>query len=151
MSLRVKHDSSKVGGGYAILSSSDQALPISVAIEDRSNGLFLCKGGDWAKTRVYHSVDPIDEKTVRLGPDIVDHIPSDTPIAIFAGDASRIGVLVWKQIQPSAGLSTGNVIRTSRENSVLLRPTFVPEEVVVPGGVSASPATDIVVTIETIS
>jgi hypothetical protein len=104
MALRVKADPSKTGGGFALL-SSDASLPARVGIEDRSSGLYLGTQGEWSKARVYLAVDPVDIQSVRLGPQIVDHIPSDTPIALYDEAGTLLGNLVWKGIRVSAGLS----------------------------------------------
>jgi hypothetical protein len=114
MALRVKADSSKPGGGFAVL-DSDQAIPARMAIEDRSNGLYLGETGGWTKARAFLAVEPINEKSVRVGPAIVDYIPSDTPIALYDEAATLVGNLVWKHIRPSAGSSNGNAVRIGGE------------------------------------
>src|SRR4051794_15182769 len=110
MALRLKADPSKQGGGFAVL-GSDAPLPSKVAIEDRSNGLYLGEQGGWSKARAYLPVETIDGTSVRLGPQIVDHIPSDTPIALYDDNSVLIGNLVWRGIRPSAGPDAGDAVR----------------------------------------
>jgi hypothetical protein len=117
MALRLKADPSKQGGGFAVL-GSDAPLPAKVAIEDRSNGLYLGEQGGWSKARVYLPVEAIDKTSVRLGPQIVDHIPSDTPIALYDDNSALVGNLVWRGIRPSAGANAGDAVRIGADRTV---------------------------------
>lgn len=116
MALRLKADPSKQGGGFAVL-GSDTPIPAKVAIEDRSNGLYLGEQGGWSKARVYLPVETIDGTSVRLGPQIVDHIPSDTPIALYDDNSTLIGNLVWRGIRPSAGANAGDAVRIGADRT----------------------------------
>ena len=109
MSLTLKSDPSRPGGGYAIL-RVDGGAPSSVAIEDRSSGLYLAPGGKWTKQPNYFDIEPIDATDARLGPEIVDHVEADTILALHSAGAGVLGILVWPAIRPSAGASSGNVI-----------------------------------------
>ncbi len=110
MSLTLKSDPSRPGGGYAILCVEGGAAPAAVAIEDRSSGLYLTQGGKWTKQPNYFDIEAINTTSARLGPEIVDHVEADTILALHAAGAGAFGILVWPAIRPSAGASSGYVI-----------------------------------------
>ncbi|WP_294532291.1 hypothetical protein [uncultured Rhodoblastus sp.] len=110
ITLSLKSDPSRPGGGYAILRVEGGAAPSAVAIEDRSSGLYLARGGKWTKQPNYFDIEPVDATDARLGPEIVDHVEADTILALHSAGAGVLGILVWPAIRPSAGASNGNVI-----------------------------------------
>jgi hypothetical protein len=109
MSLTLKSDPSRPGGGYAILRVEGAPVP-AIAIEDRSSGLYLAPGGKWTKQPNYFDIEAINATSARLGPEIVDHVEADTILALHAAGAGALGILIWPAIRPSAGASSGYVI-----------------------------------------
>ncbi len=118
MSLILTSDSSRPGGGYAILKTDGAVAPVSLAIEDRSSGLFLAPGGKWTKHPHYFDVEKVDPTSARLGPEIVDHVEADTILALHGEGAGLLGVQVWPSIRPSAGASSGYVMPNRVEMEV---------------------------------
>lgn len=110
MTLTVSSDTTKPGGGFAILRLDGSSLPNEIALEDRSSGLYLAEAGKWSKQPTYFKVDPVDANSVRLGPEIVDFMPSDTPVAVYAAAGGVVGNVVWTEIRPSAGAASGDVL-----------------------------------------
>jgi hypothetical protein len=113
MALTVSGDSSHPGGGYAILSSDEAAIPEEIAVEDRSLGVYLGADGQWKKAPTLLRVESLEPGVARLGPSIVDAIPSDTQLAFHASDGTLLGNLVWPAIRPSAGAAGGPVLPDS--------------------------------------
>ena len=119
MPLTLTSDPSRAGGGYAILEVEGVAAPAALALEDRSSGLYLAPGGKWTKQPNYFNVEQIDKTSVRLGPDIVDHVEADTILALHAQGAGMLGVQVWPAIRPSAGASSGDVMPDRVEMAIV--------------------------------
>ncbi len=138
MTMNFKSDTSRPGGGYAILAIDTDLLPISLAIEDRSNCLFLGLGGKWTKQPHYFKVEMVDSTSVRLGPEIVDYVEADTIVGLHGEGGKLLGVQVWPAIRPSAGASSGFVMPNRLEMAVA---TAVAEVVAAtPAAASATPA-----------
>ncbi len=118
MPLILSSDPSHAGGGYAILQVEGAAAPATIAIEDRSTGLFLAPGGRWTKRPNDFEVEKIDQTRVRLGPDIVDHVEADAILALHA-QGEALGVVVWPAIRPSAGVGSGDVMPDQAEMAIV--------------------------------
>ncbi len=103
MALSVRNDPSRPSGGHAILEGPNLAGVASLSLENVYSGLFLSGGGRWAKLPHAFAVGaaPGDAGALRLGPDIVDHVPSDLQLALRSGDGRDLGRLFWLDIVPS--------------------------------------------------
>jgi hypothetical protein len=109
VTLTVSNDTTRPGGGFAVLRLDGSSLPNEIALEDRSSGLYLAGAGKWSKQPTYFKVYSVDANSVLLGPAIVDFMPSDTPVAVH-GAGGVVGNVVWAEIRPSAGAASGDVM-----------------------------------------
>ena len=138
MPLSLRGDPSRPGGGFAILRSDERTIPPSIAVEDRSLGLFLTVDGQWSKQPTLFDVEAVEPSVVRLGPTIVDAIASDTAVAIHGPDGVAMGTLVWPSVRPSAGASQGAVLPTADAFASPHRP--LPAQPAPPPETPATPA-----------
>ena len=106
MALSVCNDPSRPSGGHAILEGSDLAGVTSLVLENIHSGLFLTEGGRWAKLPHRFAVQAVedDPAVLRLGPEIVDHVPAELQLALRSGDGRELGRLLWLDIVPSRSL-----------------------------------------------
>jgi len=144
MTLTVKGDPARPGGGYAILTLESPARADRLAFEDRSSGLFLADGGGWGRQPHYLSVETAKPGSVRIGPEVVDHIEADMPIAVHAPGDGVVGTLVWPPLRPSASTGDGNMVAVAPTASAIeYRPStpVSPASPAVANGGPAAPAT----------
>lgn len=108
MALTVKSDPARPGGGYALLSLSGTSDTSRIAFEDRSSGLFLAEDGAWGRQPHYFELETADQNLLRIGPEVVDRVEADTPVALHAPGLGAIGTLIWPPLRPSALAADGN-------------------------------------------
>lgn len=110
MPVTIRVDEARPNGGFALLRTDNGVALSAVAFEDRSSGLYLGPDGKWVKTPHFFLTEGRGNDTAGLGPEIVDHIPWDTPLCIHAPRGVQIGNAIWTGIPPSAGISAGAVL-----------------------------------------
>ena len=104
MSLTIRNDPARPSGGHALLEGEDLDGVEAVTVENASNGLFLSAAGRWAKLPHSFPIEP-EGAALRLGPEIVDHVPEELLVVLRSSNGRDLGRLFWLDVMPSRGRS----------------------------------------------
>ena len=101
MTLSLRNDRSRAGGGFALLEGEGLADVSTIAIENASSpGSYLGEDGKWGKAPFQFPVEAASGG-LSLGPHVVDFVPTDMQVALHAQDGRDLGKLFWADVIPS--------------------------------------------------
>ncbi len=109
MTLSVKSDPSRIGGGYAVLTGERLVGVSALSVQNCFSGLFLDLHGRWSKTPLAFPVEAIigQPQSILLGPEIVDHIATDLQVAFGSEAGEGLGFVSWEDILPRRKITIG--------------------------------------------
>ena len=114
MTLTLRTDSSHPGGGFALLEGAGLAGVTAISFENGFSGQFLGENGKWGRNAFAFPVQEAPGGALRLGPAIVDRVPTELQVELRDSQGRSLGKVFWADVIPSRTTLAGSGLQVPR-------------------------------------